>query len=127
MAAIFFVFNITAQENKSMDKVHKIILGLEQKYAPDKRTAVFNVFAEMKNNRIVIKGETNIAESKKELSEKIIYRWPSYPQECHRNNNRNLKLPARFRLRLTLCKSYCRNMEKVSAWQPPPRSKLQRR
>ncbi len=42
----FSVFNL-AQENNPMNKIQNILLELENKFAPDKRTAIFHITAEL--------------------------------------------------------------------------------
>ncbi|MGE5860225.1 MAG: NlpC/P60 family protein [Ignavibacteria bacterium] len=68
---LFSVFNLVAQENNQMDKIQNILLELEKKFAPDKRTAIFHITAEQKGNKIILKGETDNAESKKELMQNL--------------------------------------------------------
>ena len=52
-----------SQENNKMEKINSIIQELKDKFAPDKRTAVFNFEAVESENKIIIKGETNINEA----------------------------------------------------------------
>ena len=59
------------------DEIIKNIQLVKEKYAPDKRTAVFNVEVKAINNQFELNGETNISKAKEELikylsSEKII-------------------------------------------------------
>ena len=54
-----------------MNKIQNILLELENKFAPDKRTAIFHITAELNANKIILKGETDNAESKKELMQKL--------------------------------------------------------
>jgi hypothetical protein len=69
---IFLVLTIQtfSQENK-MEKVNSIIKEVKDKFAPDKRVAVFNIEASKGSNKISISGETNIQASKNELSNKL--------------------------------------------------------
>lgn len=62
--------NIFGQE-KSMDNVKKIISDVKAKYAPDKRTTIYNVSVEEKDGKFVIAGETNIKKAKTELIEQL--------------------------------------------------------
>lgn len=57
--------NIYAQSN--MEKVNSIIQQVKEKFAPDKRTAVFNLEAVESGNKFTLKGETNIADAKTEF------------------------------------------------------------
>lgn len=50
-----------------MEKVNSIIQTVKEKYAPDKRTAVFNLEATESENKIIIKGETNIDQAEFEF------------------------------------------------------------
>lgn len=59
--------NIYSQVNPDMDKVKSIIKNVKEKFAPDKRVAVFNIEVEQPEKKIVLKGETNLPEAKKEL------------------------------------------------------------
>jgi hypothetical protein len=60
-----FFTNTKAQDE--MEKVNSIIQTVKEKFAPDKRTAVFNLEATESENKFIIKGETNIADVKLEL------------------------------------------------------------
>ena len=69
---ILFLVNILltnnySQVNAQMEKVNSIIKGVKEKFAPDKRVAIFNLEATESENKIVIKGETNLSEAKSEL------------------------------------------------------------
>ena len=50
-----------------MEKVTSIIQEVKEKFAPDKRTAIFNFEAAESENKIIIKGETNIDEAYSEF------------------------------------------------------------
>ena len=50
-----------------MEKVNSIIKEVKEKFAPDKRVAIFNIEATESENNFTIKGETNLAEAKSEL------------------------------------------------------------
>lgn len=58
-------FNICPQDK--MEKVNSIIKEVKEKFAPDKRVAIFNLEASESENNFTIKGETNLAEAKSEL------------------------------------------------------------
>ncbi len=58
-------FNICPQDK--MEKVNTIIKEVKEKFAPDKRVAIFNIEATESENDFTIKGETNLAEAKSEL------------------------------------------------------------
>lgn len=71
----FLYFFITctcliAQEVK-VNSVTKIIEEIKNKYAPDKRLAIFDVTAVDSNNTVALTGETNIPEAKQHLLNKL--------------------------------------------------------
>ena len=57
-----------SQEINIMEKVTSIIQEVKEKFAPDKRTAIFNFEAAESENKIIIKGETNIDEAYSEFT-----------------------------------------------------------
>lgn len=61
--------NLISQSN--MEKVNSIIQTVKEKFAPDRRTAIFNLELTESENKIIINGETNLAEAKSELEKKI--------------------------------------------------------
>ena len=65
----FFLLTTTifSQQNKSMEDIQKIISEVQQKFAPDKRTAVFNISNKIENDEILLSGETNLPNAKSEL------------------------------------------------------------
>ncbi len=69
----FFLLTVPifSQKNKSMEDIHKIISEVQQKYAPDKRTAVFNISSNVEGNEIQLSGETNLTNAKTELINKL--------------------------------------------------------
>ena len=50
-----------------MEKIISIIAEVKEKFAPDKRVAIFNLEATEADNKIIIKGETNLTEAKSEF------------------------------------------------------------
>lgn len=66
-----FAFNLFAQGSNEMDKIQSVIKKLENKYAPDSRTAIFKINIETGNDNFILKGETNIPEAKDELLKKL--------------------------------------------------------
>lgn len=58
---------IFSQVNPNMEKAKTIIRETKEKFALDKRVAVFNIEAEQPANKIIIKGETNLPEAKEYL------------------------------------------------------------
>jgi gamma-D-glutamyl-L-lysine dipeptidyl-peptidase len=67
---LFLLFTIVSfsQQGEQMDKVQNIIQQVKEKYAPDKRTAIFNVEANNENGNLVISGETNLIDAKNALN-----------------------------------------------------------
>ncbi len=59
--------NLISQVNPDMEKTKKIISQVKEKYAPDKRVAIFNIEIEQPEKKILLKGETNLREAKEEL------------------------------------------------------------
>ena len=64
-------FSLFAQENNKMNKIKSIIQEIENKYAPDPRTAIFKINIELENDTLILKGETNLPEAKVELLKKL--------------------------------------------------------
>ena len=60
-------FNLFAQGSNEMDKIKSVIKELENKYAPDPRTAIFKIYIETGNDNFILKGETNLPGAKEEL------------------------------------------------------------
>ncbi len=60
-------FRSYSQEINQMENVNSIIQNVKEKFAPDKRVAVFNIEAAESDKKIVIKGETNLPEAKTEF------------------------------------------------------------
>lgn len=50
-----------------MKNINEIIESIRAKYAPDKRVAIFQIAIKEQNEEIILEGETNISEAKKEL------------------------------------------------------------
>lgn len=58
---------IMAQVDPQIDKIKSLIISTKNKFAPDKRTALFDVELKKADKRYVVKGETNIQEAKDHL------------------------------------------------------------
>lgn len=71
ITSLFLVLLISnhsfSQTVNQMEKVNTIINQLKEKFAPDKRVAIFNIMAEGSDNKIIINGETNLPEAKTDL------------------------------------------------------------
>ena len=63
--------NIYSQENNSMQEIDKIIKEVKNTFAPDGRTAIFNIQASNKNNKIILTGETTEKNALDELKNKF--------------------------------------------------------
>lgn len=50
-----------------MEKVNSILKEIKEKFAPDKRVAVFNIESSELDNKVLLKGETNLPQAKTEL------------------------------------------------------------
>ena len=71
---IFFIATLVSvhnysQEINKMGKVNSIIQTVKEKFAPDKRVAVFNLEATESENKMIVTGETNIGEAASEIVE----------------------------------------------------------
>jgi len=69
---IVFCTTVIPQEGKSMNEYESLVSETKQKYAPDKRVALFDVSIKIENERVVLNGETNLPNAKKELLSKFI-------------------------------------------------------
>ncbi len=65
--SFLLVTPIFSQQKKSMEDIQKIITEVQQKFAPDKRTAVFNINPKIEGEEVQISGETNSINAKSEL------------------------------------------------------------
>lgn len=65
IGVLTLISNVSAQMNS--EEISSTIAKIINKYAPDKRTAIFNVDFRILNNQLEFIGETNIAEAKNEL------------------------------------------------------------
>ncbi|MGA9291818.1 MAG: SH3 domain-containing protein, partial [Ignavibacteriaceae bacterium] len=68
---VLFTFNLFAQGEKEMDKIQSVLNEMKYTYAPDSRTAVFQVNIEKDSSTYIIKGETNIPEAKDNLMSEL--------------------------------------------------------
>ncbi len=67
----FLSFQSYTQEINKMGKVNTIIQQVKEKFAPDKRVAIFKFEATESENKIIVKGETNLPDSKSELIKRM--------------------------------------------------------
>jgi gamma-D-glutamyl-L-lysine dipeptidyl-peptidase len=59
---------VYSQQNKNMVNLEKIVTEIQNKFAPDKRTALFHVTPKLENkNEIVLSGETDLINAKEAL------------------------------------------------------------
>jgi hypothetical protein len=63
----FLSIHIYSQEINTMNKIDSIIKEVKEKYAPDKRVAIFDIRVEKSGNQYLLKGETNLNKAKNEL------------------------------------------------------------
>ncbi len=68
---VLITFYVNTQAQNQMENLNTIIQNVKDKFAPDKRTALFNIEAIENENGIVIKGETNLPEAKAELDKDL--------------------------------------------------------
>ena len=64
-----FFTNINAQSE--MEKVNSILKEVKEKFAPDKRTAIFDLEVNESESKLIIKGETNLPQAKSELEKTL--------------------------------------------------------
>ena len=64
---IFALLNFINCKENNMEKLETILDTIKNSYAPDKRTAIFNVKSEFKDGKVFISGETDNNEAKNEL------------------------------------------------------------
>ncbi len=65
---LFTIVPIYAQQSQSMNKIQQLISEVQKKYAPDKRTARFDISYEgLSQKKIVLTGETNLLKAKTSL------------------------------------------------------------
>jgi cell wall-associated NlpC family hydrolase len=62
---------IYSQENNNMETIEKIITEVKNKFAPDKRTAIFNIHIENTGNKVLLTGETTEQNALNELTDKM--------------------------------------------------------
>ncbi|HRN27655.1 MAG TPA: C40 family peptidase [Ignavibacteriaceae bacterium] len=65
------VLSINIYSQSEMEKVNSILKEIKEKFAPDKRVAVFNIESSELDNKVLLKGETNLPEVKTELLKMI--------------------------------------------------------
>ncbi len=70
-AILFLIINLTAQQMNTINKYKEIISEVKKEFAPDKRTAIFNVEVTESGNKIILTGETNLPKAKEKLISKI--------------------------------------------------------
>jgi len=69
---LLLIIPVYSQGNKNMDAIQKIISEIKQKYAPDKRTALFEInVASVKEDEVIINGETNLPDAKDVLIKEL--------------------------------------------------------
>lgn len=64
---IFLTGILSAQETTKMKDLNEIVEQIKLKYAPDRRTAIFNVNVNLQNDVMQLSGETNLPLAKNEL------------------------------------------------------------
>lgn len=65
-----FSLYLPAQVNQKQFLAEQI-KSVEQKFAPDKRVCIFDVFVDSTENEYIIRGETNLIEARKELQQRL--------------------------------------------------------
>jgi len=65
LISMFWLFSGAIADNNDLKIVNRVIGSVSSKYAPDKRTAMFEVVPEEMSKEIILKGKTNLPEAKK--------------------------------------------------------------
>ncbi len=72
---VFLIFvliiPVYSQQKKSITEIQAIVQKIQLKYAPDKRTAIFNITPRQNGKEIRLIGETSLESAKKKLVEKL--------------------------------------------------------
>lgn len=74
LIVVLFIIGFSACEEKKnpyQEEVAQAIAKVQQKYAPDKRVALFQVESVATKNSIVLRGESNLPSAKKELLQSL--------------------------------------------------------
>ncbi len=71
MRKIFLLVLISISISVAQNEIQEIVSQIQKKYAPDKRTAIFSVSVIEENSFIILKGEVDNAEAKKELLDQV--------------------------------------------------------
>lgn len=66
-----FILFSSCDQKSEMEKIDTTILKLKNKYAPDKRVAIFDLSSYQNGENIILTGETNIQEGLSELMKEI--------------------------------------------------------
>ena len=62
------IIPVYSQQNKNMENLEKIVTKIQNKFAPDKRTALFHVSPKLENtNEVTLSGETDLIRAKEAL------------------------------------------------------------
>lgn len=73
VAAIFFLScGESKKESAKTGQIEEIVEQTRTEFAPDKRVALFDISAEEDENGIILKGETNSEEAKKDFYQILI-------------------------------------------------------
>ena len=65
LLSIYITNNFAQNE---MEKINSILQNVKERFAPDKRTSVFNIEVVQENEKLILKGETNLSEANTELA-----------------------------------------------------------
>ncbi len=68
---IFFFSFFTLLAQEKMNNIQEIIDEVKAQYAPDRRTAVFDITVNSENGKVFIEGKTDLAEAKNDLLKKL--------------------------------------------------------
>jgi len=78
IANMFVLCIVANAQSKEIRVVTRILSSVDKRFAPDKRTAIFNVQAVEKSGQIVLKGRTNFPEAKRVALDSLSLQGISY-------------------------------------------------
>lgn len=67
ITVLFLFFNLLAAQTPMSEHLVSLVKPIQKKYAPDKRTAIFTVTARVEDSTLIVKGEVDNSNAKKEV------------------------------------------------------------
>lgn len=75
---LILIFSLSCTSSSNVDTVQNIIEEIESEFVPDSRVALFDISADMEENSIILRGETNLIEAKSVLLDSLALKNISY-------------------------------------------------